>query len=158
MKMKPIFMLILLLLLPTMAIANAAPKGASSFKYKAVFVPSLFTIITTHYCGPEQVITRMVQVHELETYEGEHVGTMTTDFTTIMKLETTLTTGIGRFVIEFDAGPYEGMTIEGTIAGKIVLSTGEGDIKFVGHGDMHVQGALLPTQSGVYFLLEGYSW
>ena len=100
----------------------------------------------------------MVQVHELKTYGGEHVGTMTTDFTTIMKLETTLTTGIGRFVIEFDAGLYEGMTIEGTITGKIVLSTGESDCKFVGHGDMHVQGALVATQSGEYFLLDGYSW
>jgi hypothetical protein len=151
MKVKLISMLLLLLLLPTITIANATPKGTAPFYYIGTNI--VVDAAWQHTADDNQYIMKYTETADLTTDGYVHAGTIMFDVVLIAKMDTGKATAFGKFVINLDSGEK----IEGTMSGKINIYANQPDIKFVGHGDIHVQGILSGSQLGG-FILDGYSW
>jgi hypothetical protein len=150
MKMKLIPMLLLLLLLPTITTANAVPKRATPFYYIGIEPIVVFT--WQKIADNNQYLVEYTETATLTTDGSTHAGTIMLDVRLIAKIEGGEATVSARFVIELDTGKV----IEGTGSGKLNMYTNQPDVKFVGHGDMLIQGTLKGHALG--FILDGYSW
>jgi hypothetical protein len=150
MKMKTIFMLILLLLLSPMAITNAIPKNTSRFYY--IGVEPIQTYTMEHWADDNQIVMKYTQTANLQTKSGDPVGTIAFDVMAVLKIDTLEATVSAKYVISLDSG----QKIEGTMSGNENFNSGEVDVKFVGHGSINVQGTVY--NEGDHFVLDGYSW
>jgi len=157
-KGKVLSVLTLLLFAFSIAIVNAS-QTRTPFYFKAI--GTFASIEWSHQADNSLIIMRVIEGGILNNTEGETVGTWTIDVVESISIKSGKGTAAGHFVMDF----YSDTTIEGTLTAKIQMDIGtpnppDVDGKFVGHGDMHVIGALYLVVEGanMFLVFDGYSW
>jgi len=157
-KILSILALSFLLLASSITIANA-PQTRTPFYFKAI--PTTMSVEWSHQADNSLVIMRVIEGGILNNTQGQTVGTWTIDVIESISIKSGKGTASGHFVMNF----YSDATIEGTVTAKIQMYIGttnppDVDGKFVGHGDMHVIGALylLVEGANIFLVFDGYSW
>ena len=162
-KGKVLSVIAFLLLASSLAVVNAS-RTRTPFYFKAVVLT--MTMEWEHPADNSHLIMKIVEGGNVESEDGQTVGTWAMDIVEVLSGKTGRGTASGHLGIDFNSG----VSVEGTITAKIQMYIGTSlppdvDGKFVGHGDMHVMSDLylIMEERGAgnfvpVLVLDGYSW